>query len=212
MKRVPTIFALAAFAALACACRPSAATQDGATATQQSLVSQKQPTPQQQPSPQSPRPNLCKGQKSPLPAPSGFVSDLAKVIDAEAEAKLESRLAEVKKSSGVEFAVVTVETTGGRDIFDYSLDVACGWGIGPGEGEPGGGVLLLVAVKDRRWRIQLSRSLEAALPDATVKEIGDRMAEHFRRGAFGEGITAAVEEHITRLPSDTKPDAPKPTP
>ena len=212
MKRVPTIFALATVVALACACRTSVATRDGAAVAQQSLASQQQSQQQRQQQQQSPRPNLCKGQKSPLPDPKSFVSDLAKVIDAEAETKLESRLSEVKKSSGVEFAVVTVETTGGRDIFDYTLDVACGWGVGPGEGEPGGGLLLRVATKDRRWRIQVSRSLEAALPDEVVKEIGDRMAEHFRRGDFGKGITAAVEEHIARLPPDAKADAPTPTP
>jgi uncharacterized protein len=208
MKRVAPVLLLAAFAALACACRPSAATQNAA-ATQQSLAPQ--PRQSQQPQ-QSPRPNLCAGQKSPLPAPKGFVTDLAKVIDAEAEARLEARLSELKKSSGVEFAVVTVETTAGRDIFDYSLDVACGWHVGPGEAEAGGGLLLLVATKDRKWWVQVSRSLEAALPDDAVKEIGDGMAEQFRRGAFGGGITAAVEEHIARLPSEVKTAGPTPTP
>lgn len=207
MNRVSLIIA---FAALCCACGSSVATRDGAAVAQQSLAAQQQS--QQQRPQQQPRPNLCRGQTSPLPAPKSFVSDLAKVIDAEAETKLESRLSEVKKSSGVEFAVVTVETTGGRDIFDYTLDVACGWGVGPGEGEPGGGILLLVATRDRRWRIQVSRSLEAALPDEVVKEIGDRMAEHFKRGDFGKGIAAAVEDHAARLAPNAKADAPKPTP
>ena len=110
----------------------------------------------------------------------------------------------MKKSSGVEFAVATVETTAGRHIFDYSLDVACGWGVGPGEGEPGRGVLLLVATKDRKWRAQVSRGLEVTLPDGAVKEVGDRMVEHFKRGDFGAGITAAVEEHAARLPRGAK--------
>lgn len=202
MKRTHAVFAAVVFAVFACACGSSDGTRDGA-ATQQGLAPlPQQPTQAQRPQ-QSPQPsagaNLCRGRKSPLPAPAGFVSDPANILGPETEAQLESRLAELKKTSGVEFAVATVETTEGRDISDYSLDVACGWGVGPGEGEPGGGVLLLVAVKDRRWRIQVSRPLQATLPDEVVAGIGNRMAAHFGRGDFAAGISAAVEEHAARL-------------
>ena len=202
---------LAALALVACAnSGPSAGTaneprqllsQQAGVAQSANAQGRTQPTP---------RPSLCKGQQSPLPAPTSPVSDFAKAIDAATRRQLESRLAELKQSTGVELAVVTVETTGERNIFDYSVDVACGWGIGPAEGGPGGGVLLLVAVKDQRWRIQVSRSLEATLPDAAVKEIGDRMAAHFKRGDFGRGIAAAVEDHAARLAPDAKAGAPKP--
>jgi uncharacterized membrane protein YgcG len=210
--RPPRLAPLAALALAAC----SASHAPTAPANGQRLVPQQAGVVQSanaQPGPARPaRPNLCKGRQSPLPAPAGFVSDFAGVIDAPTERRLEARLAELKKSAAVEFAVVTVETTGGRDIFDYSLDVACGWGVGPREAEPGGGVLLLVAARDRRWRVQVSGSLEAALPDEKVKEIGDRMAEHFKRGDFNAGVSSAVEEHAARLAPDAKPGAPKPTP
>lgn len=207
--RLQRLAPLAALALVACsASRPPAdAQQQQQLPPQQAGVAQPANAPQGRTQP-TPRPSLCKGQQSPLPAPDGFVSDSAKVIDAATKRRLEARLGELKKSTGVEFAVVTVETTGGRDIFDYSIDVACGWGIGPAEGQPGGGVLLLVAVKDHRWRIQVSRSLEATLPDDAVKEIGERMAAHFRQGDFGKGISVAAEEHVARLSSDTKVDAP----
>ena len=209
--RLPRLAPLAALALAACsASSPPADSQQRQLLPQQAGVAQSanaqgrtQPTP---------RPSLCKGQQSPLPAPTGFVSDSAKVIDAATKRRLEARLAELQKSTGVEMAVVTVETTGGRDIFDYSIDVACGWGVGPAEGQPGGGVLLLVAVKDQRWRIQVSRSLEAQLPDDAVKEIGGRMTAHFKRGDFGKGIAAAVEDHAARLATNAKAAAPKPTP
>lgn len=204
---------LAALALVACSASgpPADAQQQRQLLTQQAGVAQPANAPQGRTQP-TPRPSLCKGQRSPLPAPVGFVSDSAKVIDAATKRRLEARLGELKKSTGVEFAVATVETTGGRDIFDYSIDVACGWGIGPAEGRPGGGVLLLVAVKDQRWRVQVSRSLEATLPDDVVKEIGDRMAAHFKQGDFGKGIAAAVEDHAARLAPNAKAGAPKPTP
>ena len=183
------------FAALAvlCACGPPAGTRSE-QAARQSLVQQPSPSPQP-----SGGQSLCRGRQSPLPRPDGFVNDFAKVIDDETQARLESKLTQLKDSSGVEFAVVTVETTGGRDIFDYSLDVACGWGVGPPAGGRGGGLLLLAAVKDRKWRVQVGRSLEADLPDDVVKGFGDRMAESFRRGEYGPGIEGCVEDHINRL-------------
>ena len=61
-------------------------------------------------------------------------------------------LTELRNRSEIEFAVVTVETTGGQPIFDYSLDVARGWGIGPKDSSKGGGLLLMLAVKDRQCR------------------------------------------------------------
>ena len=187
LKTLLLVFALM----LSCACRPSVSTQDAAPA-RQSLAAQTNANAQAKPS-------LCKGQTSPLPKPTGYVNDFARVIDARAKRSLEEKLEALKKSSGVEFAVVTVETTGGRDIFDYSIDVACGWEVGPAEGVRGSGLLMLVATKDRRWRVQVSRSLEADLPDAAVAEIGGRMTPFFKRGEYGEGITRAVDEHIARL-------------
>ena len=174
-----------------CACRPSVSTPDAASA-QKSLAAQTDAAAQAKPS-------LCKGQASPLPKPEGYVNDFARVIDARTKQRLEEKLAALKESSGVEFAVVTVETTAGRDIFDYSVDVVCGWGVGPAEGARGGGLLLLVATKDRKWWVQVSRSLEADLPDAAVAEIGGRMTPFFKRGEYGEGITRCVDEHIARL-------------
>jgi uncharacterized protein len=73
--------------------------------------------------------------ESPLPAPTAPISDYAGVIDDNVEAQLNSRIIEFRDKSNprVELAVVTVKTTEGRDIFDYSLAVARGWGIGSKE-------------------------------------------------------------------------------
>src|SRR5262245_33693545 len=112
--------------------------------------------------------------KSPLPSPTGFVNDYANVFDAASKARLESTLTELRDKSEIEFAVVTVETTGGQPIVDYSLAVARGWGVGPKDTSKGGGLLLMIAVKDRAWWVQVSRGLEKDLPNDVCKELGDR--------------------------------------
>jgi uncharacterized membrane protein YgcG len=137
--------------------------------------------------------------ESPLPPPQGFVGDFAEVIDARTEEALEAKLKQLKERAKIEMAVATVETTGGRDISDYSLAVARGWGIGPPAGEEGGGLLLLLATKDRTWRIQVSRSLEADIPNEAAAKIGGGMLDSLRKGQYDEAITNCVDGLIQRL-------------
>lgn len=137
--------------------------------------------------------------QSPLPAPTGYVNDYANVIDADTKSKMETMLqALAHQSDPIEFAVVTVPTTGDTDIFDYSLSVARGWQIGSSEGEKNG-LLLLVAINDRKWRVQVSRHLEGDLPDGLTGEIGRRMAEPFRAGDYSKGLMDAVQTFIATM-------------
>jgi uncharacterized protein len=136
--------------------------------------------------------------QSPLPPPTGYVNDFASVIDDATEERLERMLTNLKDRAGIEFAVVTVPTTGGQDIFSYSLAVARGWGIGAPDGEKNG-LLLLVAVQDRKYQVQVSRHLEGDLPDGLVGEIGRRMREPFRNGDYSKGIETAVQTFIATI-------------
>ena len=137
--------------------------------------------------------------KSPLPAPEGYVNDYANVVDAATKARMESMLAALaRQTDPIEFAVVTVPTTGDTPIFDYSLAVARGWNIGPPEGEKKG-LLLLVAVEDRTWRVQVSRHLEGDLPDGLTGEIGRRMTTPFRQGDYSKGLMDAVQTFVATM-------------
>ena len=131
--------------------------------------------------------------------PPGYVHDFAGVIDASTRERLDARLGRLYVRTKIEIAVVTVETTDGRSIDNDSLALARGWGIGPPAGEEGGGVLLLLAVKDRKWRVQVTRSLEPDLPDKAVGEIGSRMAPALREGRYGDAVTGCVDGLIKRL-------------
>ena len=144
-------------------------------------------------------PNSPEPTKGPLPAPVGLVNDYENVFDPQSKKKLESVLQDLKNKSDIEFAVVTIETTGGEPIFDYSLAVAKAWALGPKDTSKGGGLLLMLAVKDRQWRIQVSRGLENDLPDEVCKELGDQSLDLYRRGRYAEGITKFVKAIIARL-------------
>lgn len=135
----------------------------------------------------------------PLPPPTGFVNDYAHVLAPAAKARLEAFFSELREKTDIEFAVVTVETTGTQPIFDYSLAVVRGWGVGPQETSKGGGLLLLLAIKDRQWRLQVSRGLEKDLPDEVSKELGEQSKELYRQGKYADGVIKYVKVIIERL-------------
>lgn len=134
--------------------------------------------------------------ESPLPSPTGYVNDYAEVIDPENKGRMETILTNLNTRAGIEFSVVTVKTTGDREIFDYSLAVMRGWGIGSRDK---GGLLLCVAIDDRKYFMQVSRHLEGDIPDGVAGEIGRRMRDPFRAGQYGDGLMVAVQTYVATL-------------
>jgi uncharacterized protein len=137
--------------------------------------------------------------KSPLPQPTGYVNDFARVLDTGAKQSLETTLTNLDQQQQIQFAVVTVDSTNGQEIFDYSLAVARGWGIGSKDtSKPS--LLLLVAIKDRKYQTQVSRHLEGDLPDGLTGQIQrEKLVPAFRAGDYGRGITDTIDEYISTL-------------
>jgi uncharacterized protein len=137
--------------------------------------------------------------QSPLPAPTGYVNDFAKVLDQRTKQQLESTLTNLDRQQQIQFAVVTVDTTNGQDIFNYSLAVARGWGIGSKDVQKPS-LLLLVAIKDRKYQTQVSRHLEGDLPDGLTGQIQrEKLIPAFRAGDYGRGLTDTLYQYISIL-------------
>jgi len=142
---------------------------------------------------------LAQTPQSPLPKPTGYVNDYAGVMDSATKARLEETLSNLDRQQQIQFAVVTIDTTGGQDIFDYSLAVARGWGIGSKDTQKPS-LLLLVAIKDRKYFTQVSRHLEGDLPDGLVGQIQrDHLVPAFRAGQYGRGLNDAINEYIVTV-------------
>jgi uncharacterized protein len=140
------------------------------------------------------------GTSNQIPEPTGnAVNDFAAIIEANAEQRLEQTLINLKRQQKIEFAVVTVKTTGGQDIFDYTLAIARKWGVGAPEGDKEG-LILLVAVDDRKYFTLVSRHLQGELPDGLVGQIQrQNLVPAFRAGDYGQGITETIRAYIDRL-------------
>lgn len=137
-----------------------------------------------------------------VPQPTGnAVNDFAGVIDAESKKTLENSLINLKTQQKIEFAVVTVKTTAGRDIFDYTLAVGRRWGVGPANDERQG-LVLLIAVDDRKYQTLVSRHLQGELTDGVVGSIQrQHLVPALRAGKYGEGIKNTVYAYIDTLAS-----------
>src|SRR4051794_16516170 len=85
--------------------------------------------------------------------PEGYVSDFARVIDAQSRAQLEAYSASVQKATGAQLALVTIPSLQGEPIEAVANELARAWGIGQkGQND---GILLLLAVQDRRSRLEV---------------------------------------------------------
>ncbi|GAB5506087.1 MAG: hypothetical protein Rhirs2KO_12500 [Rhizobiaceae bacterium] len=133
-----------------------------------------------------------------LPTLTGRVVDNAGIIDAAAETALTGRLAAFEQKSSDQIVVATISNLGGEAIEPYANRLFRAWGLGQA-GEDNG-ILLLVAVEDRRMRIEVGYGLEGTLTDLHAKLIIENtMVPAFRAGDFSGGISQAVEDIILVL-------------
>jgi uncharacterized protein len=100
--------------------------------------------------------------------------------------------AALETSDSTQVVLLVVKTTGGKDIAQYALDVFRRNAIG--QKGKNNGVLLVVAVDDRRVRIEVGTGLEGKLPDALASRIiRDEMVPHFKTGNYGTGALAGMK-------------------
>lgn len=129
----------------------------------------------------------------PKPNPQRLVTDAGEVLSPEQEAILEQRLVALDDSTGNQIAIVTIPTLNGYDVAEYANKLFRDWGIGGSKHN--NGILILVAVKDHKIRIEVGYGLEGAIPDITAKSIIDNdltpnfKAENYYRG-FDEAVTS----------------------
>jgi uncharacterized protein len=130
-----------------------------------------------------------------IPRGTGWVNDTANVLPESERSALEARLAAFERKNGHEIALLTVPTTSGQPSERYALEVARAWKLGkPGKND---GALLVIAVQDRKLRIEVGRGLEGELTDLlSSRIIRDVIVPRLKQGDMPGGIRAGVEAMI----------------
>ena len=127
--------------------------------------------------------------------PADYIEDRAGIIDASTKAGLSSRLKSLNEKTGIQMVVLTVPSTEGIAIEEYSIERAQKWGIGQ-KGKDNG-ILFVVAVNDKKYRIEVGYGLESVMPDSLAGSIGRQyMVPKFRQGDFSGGINDAANAVI----------------
>jgi len=136
--------------------------------------------------------------------PGSFVHDFAGVIPDDKKAEIQAQAQRLKDEYRTEIAVVTIDSLQGEESFDYSMRMARSWGIGSKDNDIRG-LLILVAVKDRKTAFRTSRHIEGELPDSVTGDISRQMNASFKKGDFGGGLSFGMEMIIDRLKAVYEP-------
>ena len=124
-------------------------------------------------------------------APTTFVTDRADIIDSATEQRLTGLLQELEQKTGARIIVLTVGSTDGQDIQQFAFERADQWKFG--RNRASASVLVVVASKDRKYRIEVGYDWEGVLPDGYVGQVGrDYFVPHFRAGRYGQGVFEAT--------------------
>ena len=136
--------------------------------------------------------------------PQGFVSDYAGVLDTGGHRQLEDHCKSLARETGAQLAVVTLSSLEGSPIEQVTLDLFRSWGIGRKEFNDG--LLLLLAIDDRRSRLEVGRGLTQVVTDAQAANVLASMRPELREKRYAEALlraTAALNLllHSRQLPA-----------
>ena len=119
------------------------------------------------------------------------VTDRAGVLSASEISDLNGTIARLRSESQIYAAVLIVHSTNPETIEQAAVQTFDGWRLG--EKGNDNGLLLLVAIDDRRVRIEVGYGLEGAIPDAKAKRIiDDVVAPSFKKELYLQGLSEAL--------------------
>lgn len=127
-----------------------------------------------------------------VPRLSSPVVDNAGLLSSKVKLSLANALVQVKRQTGNEIAVLTVKSLAGESIDGYSMKVSDKWKLGSKNKD--NGVLFLIALDERKMRIEVGQGLEGRIPDITAGRIIREVKTYFKRGDYKSGIIVGTSK------------------
>jgi uncharacterized protein len=132
-----------------------------------------------------------------LPAPTSYVNDFAGVLSPSVKANLENLCTQVDRQAHAQIAVVTIKTLDNdQPIDEFATALEEKWKVGAKGTDRG--VLMLVVMNPRKYRIEVGYGLEGILNDAKVGDIGRMMVPSLSQGDYNTAIPLGVQQ-IARI-------------
>ncbi|WP_180086627.1 YgcG family protein [Acinetobacter sp. YH12103] len=128
-----------------------------------------------------------------LPSLNEPVIDQANILSPIEKQAISQRILNLHNAGKGQVGVVIVPTTGQEDIFDYSMRIADAWQLGSAKRD--NGLLMTIAINDRRIQILTGYGLEGVLPDIVAgRIINDKITPYFKQAQYAQGIDSGLTE------------------
>ncbi|MFY1027901.1 TPM domain-containing protein [Actinobacillus seminis] len=138
------------------------------------------------------------------PTPFQYVNDYTRTLTGNEKQQLENKLIAYSKETSSQIAVVLIPSTEEYDISQYAFELGDKWGIG--RKQLNNGVLMLVAVNDRKIFIATGQGLEGALPDAFLSQIIRQViTPQFKQNHYAQGISHGLDYIIAASKGEFDP-------
>lgn len=122
-----------------------------------------------------------------------YLNDYARVVDQNSAQRIISLGRELEEKTGAQISVVTIDSLDGVPIEDYANGLFRTWGIG--QASQDNGILVLLVVQDKQWRVEVGRGLEGVIPDALSNRVMEELGkEAFSKGAYGQGLAQVTSQ------------------
>lgn len=146
-----------------------------------------------------------------VPPFQGRITDAASVLKEKERGQLNELLADYERKTTNQIFLLTVPTLAGEDIEGFAHRAFRAYKVG--QQEKNNGVLMVVALNDRRMRIEVGYGLEGVLPDGRAGQIQRQViAPLFREGQYYQGIEAGTREIMRIVSPEYQPPTAAPQP
>ena len=119
-----------------------------------------------------------------------YVNDYAKVIDSASAQYILSVGKELEEKTGAQATVIAINSLEGETIESYATGIFREWGIG--QKDKNNGLLILLSIKEKQWRVEVGTGLEGAVTDIYSSRMMNEIAvPKFKQNQYGQGLREA---------------------
>lgn len=128
-----------------------------------------------------------------LPSLNAPVIDSARILNAQELAALSQQILAIHQSARAQIGLILLPSSGQEPIFDYAVRAFTTWQLGDQKND--NGLLIVVAVNDRKIQILTGYGLEGVLPDVVVKRIiAEQITPLFKENNYAGGLQAGISK------------------
>lgn len=132
--------------------------------------------------------------------PTGYVTDLAGVIEPDTKTRLENLCTELQQKTGAQMAIVTVHSLEGESVEQYAVGLYKQLGVG--SKQENRGVLLLLSPGEHKYRVEVGYGLEPVINDARAGDAGRAMVPLLRQGDYSNAVFTAAWQLANYIAAD----------